>query len=113
MGVTRVAIFGATGYGGIELVRLLLDHPEVVRRLIPADYCRGNIMAASSSQIPNLLHPDASRCASLGLRMPFMRGGEVIILHGMDAAYPALRCALPREQPVFSIHSCSSPRSPA
>ena len=29
MDVTRVAVFGATGYGGIELVRILLDHPEV------------------------------------------------------------------------------------
>ncbi len=27
--MTRVAVFGATGYGGIELVRLLLDHPEI------------------------------------------------------------------------------------
>ncbi len=27
--VTRVAIFGATGDGGIELVRILLEHPEV------------------------------------------------------------------------------------
>ncbi len=27
--MTRVAVFGATGYGGVELVRLLLDHPEV------------------------------------------------------------------------------------
>jgi len=27
--VTRVAVFGATGYGGIELVRILLAHPEV------------------------------------------------------------------------------------
>lgn len=29
MSVTRVAVFGATGYGGIELVRILLDHPDV------------------------------------------------------------------------------------
>ncbi len=27
--MTRVAVFGATGYGGIELVRILLAHPEV------------------------------------------------------------------------------------
>jgi N-acetyl-gamma-glutamyl-phosphate reductase len=27
--MTRIAVFGATGYGGVELVRLLLDHPEV------------------------------------------------------------------------------------
>lgn len=27
--MTKVAIFGATGYGGVELIRLLLDHPQV------------------------------------------------------------------------------------
>ncbi|MGD9495159.1 MAG: N-acetyl-gamma-glutamyl-phosphate reductase [Armatimonadota bacterium] len=27
--MTRVAVFGATGYGGIELVRLLVEHPQV------------------------------------------------------------------------------------
>ena len=27
--MTNVAIFGAAGYGGIELIRLLLNHPEV------------------------------------------------------------------------------------
>ncbi len=29
MSLLKVAIFGAAGYGGIELVRLLLQHPEV------------------------------------------------------------------------------------
>lgn len=27
--VTRVAVFGATGYGGVELVRILLEHPDI------------------------------------------------------------------------------------
>ncbi|MEA3403257.1 MAG: N-acetyl-gamma-glutamyl-phosphate reductase [Armatimonadota bacterium] len=27
--MTKVAVFGATGYGGVELVRILLEHPEV------------------------------------------------------------------------------------
>lgn len=27
--MTRAAVFGATGYGGVELIRLLLEHPEI------------------------------------------------------------------------------------
>lgn len=27
--MTRAAVFGATGYGGVELVRILLEHPDV------------------------------------------------------------------------------------
>lgn len=27
--MTNVAVFGATGYGGVELVRILLEHPDV------------------------------------------------------------------------------------
>ncbi len=34
MVVIRVAVFGAAGYGGVELIRILLEHPEVEIRYL-------------------------------------------------------------------------------
>jgi hypothetical protein len=77
--------------------------PEVVRKLIPEDYCRGNAVTASNETLANILHPDGSRCASLGLWLPWQRGNEELRLEGMDAAAPTLRLPLPGERPAFAI----------
>ena len=49
----RAAIFGAAGYGGVELVRLLLDHPEV-----EVTYIAGHTTAGQklSDMYPSMLH---------------------------------------------------------
>jgi hypothetical protein len=77
--------------------------PEVERGLIPADFWRGNITDGPGSKVPDRIHPDASRVASLGLRMPFLAGGSAIGLEGMDAREPRFIVWLPRERPWFEV----------
>jgi hypothetical protein len=77
--------------------------PEVARGLVPADFCKGNIAATPADQVMGLLHPWCSRCASLGLCLPFLRGNEDIALSGMDPRHPLLHVMLPEERPRFTI----------
>jgi len=82
--MTRVAILGATGYTGIELIRLLNDHPEIEL-----------IFAGSESQAGNALsdiHPQ-------------FRGREDLILNRMQVekippAAEIIFCALPHGRSV-------------
>jgi hypothetical protein len=78
--------------------------PEVTSGLIPSDFCKGNAFAGSPDNIPNLIHPAGSRCASLGLWMPFLRGDEDIVLTGMDPDFPVLPVQLPGERPEFATN---------
>jgi len=78
------------------------EMPEVARGLVPADYSRGTIFDCAPEEIPNIVHPHGSRCASLGLWLPFLSGREVVLLEGMDSEVPMLRMNLPGERPVFS-----------
>src|SRR5262249_45979126 len=83
--------------------------PEVTRRLLPEDFCRGNIFGTSPEDLSSLFHPDGSRCASLGLRLPFFRGDEEVVLEGMDPRRPRLRIRIPDERPVFTCRRIPSP----
>lgn len=76
---------------------------EVEKGYVPKDFSRGNIFTCRQEDVPQLIHPDAGRCASLGLRLPFLKNHESIRLHGMDLAHPDLEVILPSEYPVFSI----------
>jgi len=76
---------------------------EVDRGLIPADFCRGNIFTCNPEDLPNLIHPSAGRCASLGLWLPFLNGNETVVLEGMDPAHPSFVIELPGERPEFSV----------
>jgi hypothetical protein len=76
---------------------------EVARGLVPADFSRGNIFTCKPEDLPKLIHPSAGRCASLGLWLPFLRGGESIVLDGMDPEHSRFLVELPRESPVFGI----------
>jgi hypothetical protein len=89
--------------GGIDEV------PEIARGLIPPDSFRGNIFAGPPEKMAGLIHPSASRCASLGLWMPSLGGDEVIVLVGMNPAFPELHVRLPLERPVFTLSSAQSP----
>jgi hypothetical protein len=76
---------------------------EVARGLIPQDFCRGNLITAEPKDLPNLIHPSAGRCASLGLWAPFLKGNETIMLEGMDAEHLRLPVVLPGERPCFTV----------
>jgi len=78
------------------------EMPEVGLGLVPADYSRGTILECEPAEIPNVIHPHGSRCASLGLWLPFLTGREMVLLEGMDPKSPLLRVSLPGELPVFS-----------
>ncbi len=78
---------------------------EVSLGLIPEDFARGNFFDTPPSKYEGLVHPAGSRCASLGLWLPFLRGNENIILSGMDPDYHEFVIKLPNERPVFLIDS--------
>ena len=77
---------------------------EVTTGLIPTDYCKGNAASKPLSDIPGMIHDMASRCASLGLWFPFLRGKEEILLAGMDPEHPEFQLRLPEEKPIFTLN---------
>jgi hypothetical protein len=77
--------------------------PEVKMGLVPSDFCRGNVFGTSPENLASLFHPNGSRCASLGLQLPFLQGNEPVLLEGVDRQAPLLRVTLPRERPTFTL----------
>ncbi|HVP47639.1 MAG TPA: DUF2169 domain-containing protein [Bryobacteraceae bacterium] len=78
---------------------------EAVAGMVPPDFYRGSIFTTSPDKISEIVHADAGRCASLGLRFPFLRGDEQMVLSGMDAAIPDFIVQLPGEVPAFGLQS--------
>ncbi len=78
MDTKRVAIFGASGYTGAELVRLIATHPALAIAELAADRRAGQEMAAV---FPHLRH----------LALPRLRRIEEIDVAGLDLVF----CALP------------------
>lgn len=76
---------------------------EVLSGQVPSGFCRGNLMYAEMEEIPGLIHPELARCAPIGLRLPFLRGDEIVTLYGMDPAEPVLGVRLPGTRPVFRL----------
>ena len=76
---------------------------EVLSGQVPTGFCRGNMMYAEREEIPGLIHPELARCAPIGLRLPFLRGDEVVTLYGMDPAEPVMGVHLPGVRPIFRI----------
>jgi len=81
---------------------------EAAAGMVPPDFYRGSIFTTSPDKISEIVHADASRCASLGLQLPFLRGDEQMLLSGMDAAIPDFIVQLPGEVPVFGLQSGDS-----
>lgn len=76
---------------------------EVDLGLVPKDFCRGNIAAATQQQMHTLIHPHGGHCASLGLNFPYLRGDEMLLLQGMDARGHELDVLLPGERPSMTV----------
>lgn len=77
--------------------------PEAAKGMVPNDFCRGNIIAAEPADFNTIIHPDAGRCAAPALRLPRLRGNEVIRLVGMHADSRQRDIKLPAERPVFEV----------
>jgi hypothetical protein len=74
---------------------------EVKRGQVPPDFCRGNAFYAEREKVPDLIHPDLSRCAPIGLRLPFLQGNETVLLQGMLPSADEAAALLPGERPSF------------
>lgn len=75
---------------------------EVTLGLVPALPTR-TVVTATPETIGEVMHPSASRCASLGLWLPFLRGNEVVCLYGMDRDEPQLTFQLPGERVALGL----------
>jgi N-acetyl-gamma-glutamyl-phosphate reductase len=81
----RIAIFGASGYTGAELVRLLVRHPKVEIKALTADRHAGEPIAKTFPQFS-------------GLELPKLVKIEEVDVSGLDLVF----CALPHgtTQPI-------------
>lgn len=84
---------------------------EVRMGLIPPDYCRGHVLTAEGAAMADVIHPCASRVASLGLWLPFLAPGEPIYLWGMVPDLPYLQVDLPAAAPAFLLEDPHVERS--
>lgn len=83
----RVGIAGASGYTGVELLRLLSQHPEAEVVALAGGRAAGQSMAASWPALTGLGLPDMA-----ALDLPFAVGLDALFLglpHGVSAAYVA------------------------
>lgn len=79
------------------------DCPEVVWGQVPPDFSRGNVLTAEDADAALAVHPDAARCAPIGLRLPRLTGLEPVSLIALRADRPRWDFALPGERPVFEV----------
>ncbi len=81
----------------------LQDCAEVQWGQIPADFSRGNLLRAEEADVADVVHPEAARCAPIGLRLPLLTGTEPLAMVGLRADLPRWSVGLPGERPVFDV----------
>jgi hypothetical protein len=79
------------------------DCPEVDWGQVPTDFSRGNLLVAEDAATAQAVHPDAVRCAPIGLRMGPLGGREPVSLIGLRADRPRWDFDLPGERPAFEV----------
>jgi len=95
----RIAILGASGYTGAELVRLLLPHPRVEIAILTADRKAGQSMAEvypqfAGAALPKLVALDAVDWAKEALDLAFCalpHGTTQSVIKALIAAAPRTR----------------------
>ena len=113
----KIGVFGASGYTGAELVRLLLRHPSVDIVLLTADRRAGKAMADVFPQFPPYALPtlsalDAADWQALGLDLVFCalpHGTTQTVIKDLLARAPAhqSRRSLGRFPPRRSGRLCA------
>ena len=81
---------------------------EAASGMVSPDFYRGSIFTTPPEKLSEIVHANSSRCASLGLQLPFLHGDEQMMLSGMDAAIPDFVFQLPGEVPAFGLQSPDS-----
>ena len=79
------------------------DCAEVQWGQLPSDFSRGNVMTVDEADVLGVVHPEAARCAPIGLRLPMLRGDEPLNLVGLRADRPRWDVRLPGERPLFDV----------
>jgi N-acetyl-gamma-glutamyl-phosphate reductase len=95
----KIAVLGASGYTGAELVRLLLRHPSVEITLLSAERRAGQAMRAVFPQfspylLPQLVSVDSVDWPSAAIDLAFCalpHGTTQKVIKGMLAAAPRMR----------------------
>ncbi|RYF34494.1 MAG: DUF2169 domain-containing protein [Comamonadaceae bacterium] len=78
---------------------------------IPPDFSRGNIATVDEAHVLEAIHPDAARCAPIGLRLGELKGNEPVSLVGLRADLARWDFRLPGERPLFEVPGQGALRS--
>lgn len=79
------------------------DCAEVQWGQLPPDFSLGNIVTVDDADVLQVIHPEAARCAPIGLRLPMLAGNEPLNLVGLRADRARWDVALPGERPLFDV----------
>lgn len=96
----RTALLGLPPLGFVVGAR---DCAEMQWGQLPPDFSRGNVVTVDEADVLDVVHPEAARCAPIGLRLPMLRGDEPLNLVGLRADRPRWDLRLPGERPVFDV----------
>ena len=108
MGTARIAILGASGYTGAELVRLIAGHPGMQVAALTADRRAGERMGAVFPHLAHLDLPDLARIEETDLS-----DADLIFCALPHATTQEVVSALPRDAAIVDLSADFRLRDPA